>query len=396
MRIGMILDNEFTGDPRVTNEVQALQQAGHQVTVLCYTYGAKPEREDYYGATIVRIPVNKWLKNKAKGLNNTIINVYPIWWKTKIKRFIKDFDIEVLHVHDLWMAESAIAVAKQHPIRIVLDLHENFVYALGSYRYSTTFPGNVLISQERWRQSEIMWLDEVDDIIVVIKEARERLINLGVDDKRISVVPNYVNIKDYSVENVDLTAALVDQYQGQVVATYTGGFDHHRGLDILIKATKIVKDQVPSFHLVLVGGGSNEEELRQLVRDLELDDKVTFAGYVPHEQLPSYVSASDICMIPHLKNPHTDNTIPHKLFQYMLKSKPIVASDCNPLQRIIQDTGTGMVYRSDDPSDLASTISGLLLTDEANLMEMGRKGVRAVREKYNWSIASKTLVDLYE
>lgn len=396
MQIGMILDNEFTGDVRVANEVQSLQSAGHQVFVLCYTYGDKPQREIYCGATIVRFPVNKWWKNKIKGLNYTLFNIFPHWWKGKITKFLDDFDIDVLHVHDLWMMQSALLAVSNRPTRIVLDLHENFVSAIGQYRYSTTFPGNLLISQDKWRRAETKWLKAVDHIIVVIEEARERVLKLGIDEDKISVVPNYVNIEDYSLENSTLTNKLIAQYQGCTVATYTGGFDYHRGLEVLIRAVKTVIESYPDFKLVLVGGGSNEGELKDLVGSLQLDNYVTFAGYLPHTDLPSYVAASDICLIPHLKNEHTDNTIPHKLFQYMLKKKPIVASDCNPIKRIIEQSQSGVIYKSDDARGLASSILSVLKSGQNTRDEMGRRGHEAVITTYNWETAASTLVKLYD
>ena len=86
LRIGMILDNEFSGDMRVENEVQALVNAGHEVFVFCINYGSKPEKENYHGASIIRIPISKFAKNKLNGLNNTIFNFYPGWWS---KRLVK-------------------------------------------------------------------------------------------------------------------------------------------------------------------------------------------------------------------------------------------------------------------------------------------------------------------
>jgi hypothetical protein len=50
MNIGMVLDNEFTGDLRVENEVQALRRGGFNVFVLCLNFGNKPSIEEYHGA----------------------------------------------------------------------------------------------------------------------------------------------------------------------------------------------------------------------------------------------------------------------------------------------------------------------------------------------------------
>lgn len=113
MRIGMILDNEFTGDLRVENEVIALQNAGHKVFVLCLNYGEKEKYESFHSAEILRISLPKFIKNKLVGLNNTIFNLYPIFWSIHIKKFIAINKIEALHVHDLWMLNSTYKANKK-------------------------------------------------------------------------------------------------------------------------------------------------------------------------------------------------------------------------------------------------------------------------------------------
>ncbi|MEN8194303.1 MAG: glycosyltransferase, partial [Bacteroidota bacterium] len=104
--------------------------------------------------------------------------------------------------------------------------------------------------------------------------------------------------------------------------------------------------------------------------------------------------ASNMCLIPHLKSVHTDNTIPHKLFQYMILEKPVVASNCNPIIRIIEETKAGLIYQSNNEADLAAKVISLY-EDTKLRKEMGRKGKEAVLEKYNWDKASKNLISIY-
>ena len=143
-----------------------------------------------------------------------------------------------------------------------------------------------------------------------------------------------------------------------------------------------------------MGTGSNFESLVQLSKKLNIENYISFEGWQPHEKLSSYIKASDICLIPHLKSVHTDNTIPHKLFQYMIFEKPVVASDCNPIKRILDETRAGVVFESNNEADLASKVIDLQNNKKLQL-EMGKKGKEAVLEKYNWNEASKNLITLY-
>ena len=65
MKIGMILDNEFTGDLRVENEITALQKAGHQVFLLCLNFGGKKDYEEFGGAKIFRMSLCCKKKERA-------------------------------------------------------------------------------------------------------------------------------------------------------------------------------------------------------------------------------------------------------------------------------------------------------------------------------------------
>lgn len=394
LKIAMILDNEFSGDLRVENEVQALQSAGHEVFVLCLTYGIKPQNEDYHGAKIIRLPISKFWKKKMNGLNNTIFNFYPYWWKKRIVKYCKKLNIDVLHVHDLWLLEGALQANKTLALPIVSDLHENYVHALANYKWSTTFPGNILISEKKWKRCEKKWLNEVDYIIVVIEEAAQRINKQVVSGKDITVVANYVNLTDFKVADESLKHEITLKYEDSFNVTYTGGFDLHRGIENVIRAVPIVMESIPNFKLVLVGAGSNLEDLKNLSATLGVENNVSFEGWQNPEDLPAYIAAADAGIIPHMKTEHTDNTIPHKLFQYMLLEKPVLTSNCDPLVRIVGNTNSGSVFIQSDVNDIAEKIIYIASnTDEAKMM--ASNGRKAVLNKYNWTATSKSLIQLY-
>lgn len=394
LNIGMILDNEFSGDLRVENEVQALQNAGHQVFVFCLTHGEKPLKEEYHGAHIIRIPLAKFWKKKLNGLNNTILNFYPIWWKRKILKLSKEFKINVLHVHDLWLLDGALRANETLKLPLVSDLHENYVHALANYKWSTSFPGNILVSQDKWKRCEKEWLSKVDHIIVVIEEAARRINEKIATNKDISVVANYVNISDFKVADDSLTEQIEVKHKGYYNVTYTGGFDLHRGIENVVKAVPQIIESVPHFRLVLVGAGSNLEELKHLVSSLGIQNHVSFEGWQQPEDLPAFIAASDAGIIPHMKTQHTDNTIPHKLFQYMLLEKPVLTSNCDPLKRIVEETRSGSVFVQLDVDDIAETIIKMASNPKVAI-EMAQNGRKAVMEKYNWSATSQSLLSLY-
>lgn len=395
MKIGMLLDNEFYGDLRVENEVESLAADGHEVFVLCYTHSSKVGLiEDFRGAKIIKFPISKLKKNKYKGLINTPFDLHTSMWAGRISAFLTKYDIQALHAHDLYLLPAAIKARKKHPnVKLIADLHENYPEALKHYRFAQTFPGNLIISVPKWEASEKKWIKEVDYLITVIEEGKSRYELLGAESNKVKVVANYVNSDAYLEKELD--QELVDKYKDYYTVTYIGGFDIHRGLESVIKSIPMIIGKVPNFKLVLIGNGINYNDLVDLSVELGVEDYVAFEGFQPSSLGASYLFGSDATIIPHLKTGHTDNTIPHKLFQYMLLNKPVLTSNCDPLARIVNETDCGIVFESNNEKDLAAAIIRLHSNSEI-AKKMGDNGKQAVEKKYNWETTSVELLNLYK
>jgi glycosyltransferase involved in cell wall biosynthesis len=393
MKIGMILDQKFPPDIRVENEALSLTAAGHEVHILCYDFDGKlPKTQNYKGIFLHHINISQNWAKKGRGLINTLFDFYSLFWKKQIISFVKEFDIDVLHVHDLYLLGAALNAKKHHNFPLVADLHENYVDGLKNYRFSTKFPGNIIISQKKWAQKEIEWCNSADHIITVIEEAVERYASLGVDKEKITVVANYVNEEEF-MSVVDDTE-IISRFNNQFTATYIGAFDLHRGLESLILAVPEIIKEIPNFKLILVGQGRNYSALVNLAEQKGIRKYISFEGFQPQDKLPSYIKASTVCLIPHLKTVHTDNTIPHKLFHYMLLGKPVVSSNCNPIIRIVHGANAGVIYQSGNSKDLSEKIVNVA-KDQKKIKQMGENGQRAVKEIYNWGNAAKNLIELY-
>lgn len=394
MKIGMILDKEFYGDLRVENEVQALSKAGHKVFVYCFSFNGNAKVDDFNGAKIIHIPVSKKFIYKLRGLINTAFNFYPYYVVNLIKKYLIQHKIDVLHIHDLYLFEIGIILKRKYPKLILVgDLHENYVEGLKHYKFSNTFPGKYLISIKKWEKKEIEWCNKYDYLITVIEEAVDRYASLGIPKNKFSVVSNYVNLNSFNVAEFDET--ILTKFDKYKTLIYVGGFDIHRGLESVINAVPLMIKKISEFKLVLVGDGANLNSLKELSQKLKIENYISFEGWQHHLKLPSYIKAANVCLIPHLKTQHTDNTIPHKLFHYMLLKKPVLASNCKPIERILKDANAGEIYKSSDSNDLAEkTIT--IFNNENLLKQYGENGYKAVIEKYNWNETSKNLINLYK
>ncbi|MBD3341832.1 MAG: glycosyltransferase [Candidatus Lokiarchaeota archaeon] len=393
-RIGMILDQRFPPDIRVENEAASLANAGYEIYLWCYTYSDEPLYEKYHGFHIIRNKISRfWMKKMRAMVSRFPIYTYYLYFK--ISRFIQKYEIEILHVHDLYLLGAGLKLKKKYGLKIVSDLHENYVEGLKQYTFANTFPGNVIISIKKWYMLEKRWLQQVDRIIVVVEEAINRVSQIGINRSKIYAVQNYLNYKIF--ESYGIKKGVIDKYiKEEFILSYIGDFDFHRGLHILIEGfAKFINHKSSPIKLLLIGNGRIFKDLKEMVRKLQIGEFVEFTGYEHYTKLGSYIAASDVCAIPHLKSVHTDNTLPHKLCQYMYMKKPVIVSDCDPLRRIVEECKCGLVYTNSNPDDLAEKLEWFY--SNRNLLEkLGNSGNRCVVNKYNWQTAEKTLLELYE
>lgn len=375
----MILDREFPPDIRVENEIQALLGAGYEVHIACYTQKSRPSLEKAGDLTIHRKPISTFIYKSS--LASLTLPFYFRFWKKFIDELFVNQKFDILHIHDLPLAGVGIYFGRKYGIKVNVDLHENWPAFLKISRHSNTIAGKILSPVFLWRRYERKCLEEADSIIVVVEEAKERLNALGIQSEKIHVVSNTINV-------AGLNSSQTSDHK-DIILYYAGGINYHRGLQDIIIAMGKSSDK--SIKFVILGEGSYRKTLEKLVNKLSLSDRVIFEGYQPFKTVMERMFLSDFAVIPHIKSEHTDSTIPHKLFQYMYAEKPVIASNCLPIKRIIEETGAGLIYRStEELSEILDKLSSI------EYREMSRKGREAVMQKYNWNVDSQVLLNLYK
>jgi glycosyltransferase involved in cell wall biosynthesis len=275
---------------------------------------------------------------------------------------------------------------------LIFDMRENYPDMIWYSRENKPLylPFLVLFHKytERWA------CRKADEVLAIVEESKDRLVKLGLDRNKITAIMNAEIPENYSNKKVDveLKKKLEKKYSKDIIISYIGNFGHHRGLDIAIEAMKIVVKEVPNVKFLVVGGGEGFNELKNKISP---ESNIILAGRQPHDSLPTYLSITDIGLIPHRSNPHVDTTVPNKIFQNMLMGKPQIVSDVKPLKRIVNETNCGLVFKAGDPSSLAQSIVKLA-KDEKLRKSLGENGRKAALEKYNWNVESEKLTKLYK
>jgi len=386
MKILMVLDHEFPPDIRVENEINSLKKAGCEVHLACFTRTNKPLYEQYNEYIVYRRNISEFIYKSSVGCLK--FPFYFNFWRTFIKNLFHQNLFDAIHIHDLPLAQIGYEVKNEFNIPFILDLHENWPAFVGAAAHTNTILGKFLSPVSLWEKYEKEMVKKADFIITIVEEMKERLVSQGADGKKVFIVPNTVRLDDYQ----EIKEIPDNKY---VTLLYSGGIDNQRGLQIAIEGLSIAIKQNTNIRLWIVGTGSYEQELREKAENLKILNNVFFWGWQKPDVMFKLIQQADIAIIPYIRTVQTDCSSPNKLFQYMYARKPILASNCTSIERILNETEGGICYKHDDPDDFAS--KALMLAKDYSLRtKLGENGYHAVIKKYNWDYTSSALTEIYK
>lgn len=392
MRIGMILDDVFPPDPRVENEAISLLNNGHKVFLFCLKYGSESTSEVINKIQVRRYPSNT-IAYKLSALAYTI-PLYSFLMKLKITKFIQACQIEVLHIHDMRIAQAVFNANRKFHLPVVLDLHENRPAIMKYYPHLQKAPGKYLISPKIWQIKEEKFIKKADKIVVVTSQSKmEILSRVSIDKRKITVLPNTIRKSFY--ENAIIQPQIIKQYFNHFSLLYIGDTGSRRGLITAIKSIKKLKSKIENIKLVIVGKMPKNSILLKLVEDLDLNSFVDFLGWKDPSQFSSYISSCDICISPLHRNLHHDTTYANKLFQYMSFGKPLLVSDAIAQKELVENTNSGIVHKEKNVSDFTEKVLELY-RNKTLRTTLGKNGERFVKEEFSWEKTSKDLIDMYK
>jgi glycosyltransferase involved in cell wall biosynthesis len=327
------------------------------------------------------------------------ITMFDKRWLNVTRQFVDRHAIEVLHVHDLFTVAAIVQVGKEKRIPVVADLHENMPAAMRAER--STYPiwkrllMGTLYNYHWMQRNEARALRKCAAVVIVVPEAANRLRSYGIPDERIHVISNTEDETTFQFKPEQADFSIREQYKDKFLISYIGGIGVHRGLDTTLKAMPHIIKELPNIHFLIVGADPKSKVvIEDMVKELNIGAYVEVLSWQPFHKVNSYVMASDVCLVPHNDFEHTQTTIPHKLFQYMICGKPVLVSDCKPLKRIMEQANAGAIFRANDEKHLAKTLVKMAAFPEV-LVELGKNGQKAALGPLSWKIDANKLVQLY-
>ena len=231
-----------------------------------------------------------------------------------------------------------------------------------------------------------------DYITCVAKPMREYI--AANTQKTISVVYNGVLEQDVGLEVKPNTLC---KSNGTRTILYTGNLGRVQQLDLLIHAyAELVEEgYMKNWNIRFIGAGALEDNLRELVSELQLDDNISIAPPVTREVALQQSKAADLLFLSLLPDVVLKMTIPSKVFDYMLAGKPILAGIFGEGKDILESTKANVCY---NPGDLQTLKQALVKTTtrHSDLAKLANKNRDLVLSKYTRQMAASMLLDVFD
>lgn len=183
-----------------------------------------------------------------------------------------------------------------------------------------------------------------------------------------------------------------DWDQNEIVIGTIKSLEKVYGIDYLIKAFHLVRQKQPGIplRLLIAGDGSEEKNLRNLVKELNLDPVVTFAGRIPFEKLPEYHNRITIFAALSLSE-----SFGVAILEASACGKPVVVTHVGGLPEVVVNNSTGLIVPVANEKIAAESLEKLIL-DKALRDELGRNGRQRVISSFNWKDNVLEMAKIYD
>ncbi len=270
------------------------------------------------------------------------------WWLARLKRAPFIFE-----VRDLW-PESLFAVGmgqKNSALQHSLSKIAGFLYR------------------------------HCDRIVAVTPAFEDYLVeHWRVPQGKISVIENGVETQLF-IPTTEAALKSELRIEGKFVVSYIGTMGMAHGLETVIEAAALLQDTNPEIVFLLLGEGAEKEHIATLVHERRLEN-VSILDQQPHEKIPAYICASDVCLVPLKKTELFKTVIPTKMLEFMSCARPVILGVEGQARAIIEQARGGLAIEPENSAALANAIRHLA-ANRGLAEELGRNGREYIVRKFS-------------
>ncbi len=277
---------------------------------------------------------------------------------------------DIIHAQGLYMGFPAFLIKKILKRPYVIWSRGSDVYFSWKYKSLTSKP----------------ILKNADAVITLTEDMKKEMQKIY--DREIFVLPNGIDSWKFNSLSKENSRKELKIQENEKIILFVGGLRHVKGARYLIEAMKTIIDREKNARLLIVGDGDEKEFLKDLVKRLNLQEHVNFAGKIPNENIPEYMVASDIFVLPSLSE-----GFPVTVLEAMASGLPIVTTDVRGLSEIVKEGENGFLVKPENPGEIAEKV--LLILEDTELRERISLSNKEKSKKYSWESVVARLEDVY-
>lgn len=271
------------------------------------------------------------------------------------------------------------------------------VRSLHEHTWGEAFEGSLAAEHTQLRMLKENECMRFADRVVTISESMKRLlVERGIDDEKIDVVPNGVDtdlvcFDDSGAEQVRREIG----GEGAYVVGCVSNMSRREGHDVLVDAIdRMTRRGVPVVGL-FVGDGPSREELERRAASLGIAEHAVFIGNVDHSEVSRYYQAMDVFVVPRRSDYASDYVTPLKPYEAMANGVAVVASDRPVLLELLGHGRRGEVF-STESAEALTEILVRLYEQPGRRAELAASGRSWVLEERSWSKMCERYGEIYE
>jgi L-malate glycosyltransferase len=349
--------------------VKALSEAGISIGLFSFYPFSSPIYNEYKNILLSNINLDPELRMTESSRFSKLVYLKAI---KQIKKLIKEFKPDILHAHYASSYGLIGALTSFHPF--VTSVWGEDVY---------DFPNKSILHKSILKYN-LKKADAILSTSFVMKNETKKYTN-----KEITVTPFGIDIDIFKPMN---EPGLFDS--NTIVIGTIKALEKKYGIEYLIKAFHTVKKRNTDkqLKLLIVGKGSQEHFLKQLVKNLDIENDVTFTGFIDHRDVPKYHNMLDIFVSVSIDDSESFGVA---ILEAGACGKPVIVSDVGGLPEVVVNGETGFVVESKNSDAIASSICKLIDDPELRV-SMGNNGRKRVQELYNWNDSVKIMISVYD
>jgi len=374
MKIGMMVDSYKPYVSGITNYIETnkrhLELAGHEVFV--FTFG-----DVEYKDNEPRVIHSRGVPLSDSGF------FLSTRYSPAAKKLLQSMDI--IHVHHPFLSgRLALKYSRSPQIPIVFTNHTR--YDLYAQAYLPMVPEEM---SQGLLQSYMTSFCEAVDLVIAPSAGMEKVLRQLNVTGNIAVVPNGVDLKNF-YEAKPFSRAELGYKEDDILLIYAGRLAPEKNLPFLLRSFAGVAQTLPNVHLLLIGSGIQqfEEETRNLVGELELNQRVRFTGRIAYDELPAYLVMGDIFVTASITEVH-----PLSVIEAMGAGLPVMGVQSVGVGDTVQDEITGLLATHDLPAFTAK-LTRLCL--DPNLRAQMGESAREASSAYAIERTTGLMLEHYE